>query len=260
MAKKPANEPQPTSNSVSSEDRDGGASEIQSGLRDVTRSDAGTSSRSNGERREIDQSDADLMAQLAQGEVDALEVLYDRYSTLVFSLGLRILRDPQLAEDVVQEVFIRLWRRPASYDPARGRFVSWLMSVSRNRALDEQRRVSRRMRAEETDDDPAHELPTNDRFDDPQAGVLLDELRRRVREAMTRLPPAQRQVIELAYFGGLTQVEIAQRTGEPLGTVKTRVRLGMNKLRAAIGPDAEDDVRAAAPASAYGRRQIWKRR
>jgi len=190
------------------------------------------------------------MAMLAEGEIDALEVLYERYSTLVFSLGLRILRDPQLAEDVVQEVFIRLWRRPASYDPTRGRFVSWLMSVSRNRALDEQRRVSRRMRAEEMDDDPAHELPTNDRFDDPQGSVLLDELRRQVREAMTRLPPAQRQVIELAYFGGLTQVEIAKRTGEPLGTVKTRVRLGMNKLRVALGPDAKDDVRAAAPASA----------
>jgi RNA polymerase sigma-70 factor (ECF subfamily) len=192
------------------------------------------------------------MAQLADGEIDALEVLYERYSTLVFSLGLRILRDPQLAEDVVQEVFIRLWRRPASYDPARGRFVSWLMSVSRNRALDEQRRVSRRLRAEETDDDPAHELPTNDRFDDPQASVLLEELRRRVREAMTRLPPAQRQVIELAYFRGLTQVEIAQRTGEPLGTIKTRVRLGMNKLRVALGPNAADDVHAGAPGDAPG--------
>lgn len=243
VAKKRANEPQPASTRrTSSEPR-----EIRSRLRDVTRSDAGTSTRPDGEP-----SDADLMAQLADGEIDALEVLYERYSTLVFSLGLRILRDPQLAEDVVQEVFIRLWRRPASYDPARGRFVSWLMSVSRNRALDEQRRVSRRLRAEETDDDPAHELPTNDRFDDPQASVLLEELRRRVREAMTRLPPAQRQVIELAYFRGLTQVEIAQRTGEPLGTIKTRVRLGMNKLRVALGPNAADDVRAGAPGDAPG--------
>lgn len=249
MAKKRLGQPRNRSGDESSKDR-----EIQSRRHNVTGSDAGTSPRPDGEP-----GDAELMAQLGSGEVDALEVLYDRYSMLVFSLGLRILRDPQLAEDVVQEVFIRLWRRPASYDPARGRFVSWLMSVSRNRALDEQRRVSRRMRAEEGDDEPGHELPTSDRFDDPQAGLLLDELRRRVREAMTRLPPAQREVIELAYFSGLTQVEIAERTGEPLGTVKTRVRLGMNKLRASLGPDAADDVRAAAPADAPAPRRRWSR-
>ena len=100
------------------------------------------------------------MAALATGDIVALELLYDRYSTLVFSVSLRVLHDSQLAEDVVQEVFLRLWRQPISYDPARGRFISWLMSVTRNRSLDELRRVTRRMRSEDVEDDePGHEIP-----------------------------------------------------------------------------------------------------
>jgi len=171
---------------------------------------------------------------LAAGDLKALERLYDRYSALVFSVSLRVLHDRQLAEDVVQEVFLRLWRQPASYDPQRGRFISWLMSVTRNRALDEQRRVSRRLRVEDQEEEPGRELQSHDRSDDPQLELILQEQRRAVREAMTRLPPAQRRVIELAYFSGLTQVEIAEQTGDPLGTVKTRVRLAMQKLREAL--------------------------
>ncbi|MPZ98162.1 MAG: sigma-70 family RNA polymerase sigma factor [Dehalococcoidia bacterium] len=176
---------------------------------------------------------------LAAGDLRALERLYDRYSALVFSVSLRVLHDRQLAEDVVQEVFLRLWRQPASYDPERGRFISWLMSVTRNRALDEQRRVSRRLRIEDQEEEPGRELQSHDRGDDPQLELVLQEQRRAVREALTRLPPAQRRVIELAYFGGLTQVEIAEQTGDPLGTVKTRVRLAMQKLREALS-DAAD--------------------
>jgi RNA polymerase sigma-70 factor (ECF subfamily) len=177
-------------------------------------------------------SDDELMEGVASGDLAALEQVYDRYSRLVFSVSVRVLNDRQLAEDVVQEVFLRLWRRPASYDPARGRFVSWLMSVTRNRALDEWRRFARRRRVEEQESDPAgSQLVAQDRADDPELGLALAELRRTVRMAMTRLPAAQRRVLELAYFGGLTQVEIAERTGDPLGTVKTRIRLGMRKLR-----------------------------
>lgn len=172
-----------------------------------------------------------LMAGLGAGDILALEALYDRYASLVFSVGLRVLGDRQLAEDVVQDVFLRLWRRPLSYDPARGRFVSWLLSVTRNRAIDERRRMARRMRQEQPGDGSEPEVPGPARFHDPQLEAVLAEERRAVREAMTRLPPAQREVIELAYFSGLTQVEIAARTGEPLGTVKTRTRLGMRKLR-----------------------------
>ena len=175
------------------------------------------------------------MAALADGDIVALELLYDRYSTLVFSVSLRVLRDTHLAEDVVQEVFLRLWRQPTSYDPTRGRFISWLMSVTRNRSLDELRRVTRRMRSEDPEDDePGHEIAAVGHLDDPQAELMVAEARAAVRAAMMRLPHAQRRVIELAYFGGLTHVEIAERTGDPPGTVKTRVRLGMRKLRESL--------------------------
>ena len=186
--------------------------------------------------------DEELMAGLADGETGSLEQLYDRYSSLVFSVSLRVLDDRQLAEDVTQEVFLRLWRQPRSYDAGRGRFLSWLMSVTRNRAIDEQRRITRRRRVEKPGDDATSELPGPERFHDPQLEAVLAEDRRRVRQAMTRLPPPQREVIELAYFSGLTQTQIARRTGEPLGTVKTRIRLGMRKLRGALEePRGKDD-------------------
>jgi RNA polymerase sigma-70 factor (ECF subfamily) len=201
-------------------------SAIRALLRDVTRSEPADA--------DLAPSDAGLMAELGEGHVEALERLYDRYSSLVFSVALRVLTDRPLAEDVTQEVFLRLWRRPWSYDPERGRFRSWLMSVTRNRSIDERRRVVRRLRLEEREDERRPDPPATGRFHDPQLETVLAEERRAVRDAMTRLPPPQREVIELAYFGGLTQVEIAAQTGEPLGTVKTRVRLGIQKLRAAL--------------------------
>ena len=178
--------------------------------------------------------DADLVAAIARGEVDALERLYDRYGALVFSVSVRVLHDHHLAEDVVQEVFHRLWRQPTSFDSGRGRFISWMMSVTRNRALDELRRRNRRFRSEERDEDSDREFVSVDRFDDPEVGAVLGEMRTAVRAALARLPAAQREVIELAYFGGLTQQEIAERTGDPLGTVKTRIRIGMRRLRVAL--------------------------
>jgi RNA polymerase sigma-70 factor, ECF subfamily len=176
-------------------------------------------------------SDDELMAGLAVGDLTALEALYDRYGSLVFSVGLRVLLDRQLAEDVTQEVFLRLWRRPWAYNPDRGRFISWLMSVSRNRAIDERRRLNRRHVAEDRGDDTAPELPDLGRLRDPLTLAVLADQRREVLAALDQLPAAQREVLELAYFAGLTQTEIAARTGEALGTVKTRVRLGMQKLR-----------------------------
>ncbi len=176
-------------------------------------------------------SDDELMAGLAVGDITALEALYDRYGSLVFSVGLRVLLDRQLAEDVTQEVFLRLWRRPWAYNPDRGRFISWLMSVARNRAIDERRRLNRRHVAEDRGDDAAPELPDLGRLRDPLTLAVLADQRREVLAALAQLPAAQREVLELAYFTGLTQTEIAARTGEALGTVKTRVRLGMQKLR-----------------------------
>jgi len=171
------------------------------------------------------------MALLMRGEIVALEQLYDRYALLVFSVGVRVLQDRQLAEDVTQEVFLRLWRRPEAYDPARGRLLSWLMSVTRNRAIDELRRRVRRDLSEEPGDPQVWLMRTEAPHEDPLIAAHLAELRAVVRRAMADLPPPQRDVIELAYFGGLTQTEIAERTGTPLGTVKTRVRLAMQKLR-----------------------------
>lgn len=212
---------------------------IRPTLRDVSKMQGQETGGRTGARSNADATreaeDAALMSAIADGRVEALEQLYDRYAALVFSVSVRILRDAQLAEDVTQEVFLRLWRQPASFDPARGRFISWLMSVTRNRSLDEQRRLSRRFKVEDRDEDATGDVPGSDRLDDPEVALELAEQRAAVRAAMTRLPPAQRQVIELAYFGGLTQMEIAERTGDPLGTVKTRIRLGMRKLRESLG-------------------------
>lgn len=193
--------------------------------------------------------DEQLLKQLRSGHIEALEQLYDRYSTLVYSVALRVLHDQGLAEDMTQEVFLRLWRRPRLYDPSRGRFVSWLMSVARNRAIDEQRRRSRRLREEGADAEAINAVQSADRFDDPAAVAALGDERAAVRAAVEQLPPAQRQVIELAYFAGLTQAEIAAETATPIGTVKTRVRLAMRKLR-----DAMEQVRTQPAREAPGSR------
>ncbi len=176
-----------------------------------------------------------LMERLAEGDSRALEQLYDRYHVLVYSVALRVVRDEMLAEDIVQEVFLRLWRRPQAFDPARGRLLSWLMSVTRNRAIDEVRRVSRRVRVEDRRPDAADALQSTDRLDAPELAATINSERREVRDALATLPPPQRQVLELAYFEGLTQTEIAERTGAPLGTVKTRTRLAMDRLRQRLG-------------------------
>ena len=178
--------------------------------------------------------DEQLLRRLRSGQIEALEQLYDRYSTLVYSVALRVLHDQGLAEDMTQEVFLRLWRRPRMYDPSRGRFVSWLMSVTRNRAIDEQRRRARRLREEGGDSEVVQAVPSADRLDDPSVVATLSDERAAVRAAVAQLPPTQRRVIELAYFAGMTQAEIAEATSTPIGTVKTRVRLAMSKLREAL--------------------------
>ena len=176
-----------------------------------------------------------LMERLGAGEGRALEQLYDRYHILVYSVALRVVRDQMLAEDIVQEVFLRVWRRPESYDPSRGRFLSWLMSVTRNRAIDEVRRVSRRLRIEDRRQEAAEQVRSADRLDAPELAAAIGDERREVRAALASLPSPQRRVLELAYFEGLTQTEIAALTETPLGTVKTRTRLAMNRLRQQLG-------------------------
>ncbi len=175
-------------------------------------------------------SDEQLVEALAAGDDDALSVLYDRYAKAVFSLAARITRDQSTAEEVTQEVFVRTWRSAATYTASRGRFASWLLSVTHHLAVDQLRRRNARPQAVATIDDLVVQgLP--DTRTDIEEEALVRERRDAIVRALSQLPPAQRQVIELAYFGGLTHVEIATRLGDPLGTVKTRMRLGVMKLR-----------------------------
>jgi RNA polymerase sigma-70 factor (ECF subfamily) len=187
--------------------------------------------------------DEELMQRLAYRDLWAFRALYDRYGNLVYSAALRVLRDPQVAEDMVQEIFLRIWRKPDSYVAQRGRFATWLTSVTRNRAVDEIRSRGRRFRYETASpEEQERELPAPD-TNDPALTAELADQRRLILAALAQIPAEQRQIIELAYFGGLTQQEIAERLSQPLGTVKTRIRLGMQKLRAALTPELKWEKR-----------------
>jgi RNA polymerase sigma-70 factor (ECF subfamily) len=177
------------------------------------------------------------MLAIVSRDEHAFAVLYDRYIDLVYSASLRVLADAGLAEDAAQDVFVRLWRRPETFIAERGRFLSWRMSVTRNRAVDELRARTRRRRREGNSlgepDEAAEPLFSTDPVD-PQFSAELHESQMTVRHALTELPGDQRMALELAYVSGLTQQEIAARLHEPLGTVKTRIRLGMQKLRRSL--------------------------
>ncbi len=181
--------------------------------------------------------DEALMLAVTARDETAFAALYERYVDLVYSAAVRVLGDVQLAEDATQDVFVRLWRRPETFVAERGRFLSWLMSVARNRAVDELRARGRRRKREgvvlaETDEGHIHDEPRTD--EDPARAAQLHEEQRAVRAALCGLPPEQKLALELAYFGGLTQQEISVTLHEPLGTVKTRIRLGMQKLRRSL--------------------------
>jgi RNA polymerase sigma-70 factor (ECF subfamily) len=183
--------------------------------------------------------DAVIVSRLAQGESAALEELYDRYGRAVYSFSLRMLGDVQSAEELTQEVFIRLWRQAKSYQRSRGAFLTWLLSITHNMAIDEIRRRKRRPVIRDGNDEDQTLLLLPDTRTDVERDAWLSALQTYVRDALTEIPLAQRRAIELAYFGGLTQREIADRLGEPLGTIKTRMRLGMIKLREHLGPLVE---------------------
>ena len=179
-------------------------------------------------RPPIDQSisDGELLARIAARDDAALGVLYDRYSGLALGLAYRILRDRGQAEDVVQEAFLSAWRRAASFDAGKGSPRSWLMTIVHNASIDRRRGRFRHQQNEVDIDDHTWRLADDDVWD--TVSRQLD--REQVRRALAALPPEQREALELAYFGGLTQAEIAERTGQPLGTVKSRARLGMRRL------------------------------
>ena len=173
-----------------------------------------------------------LASQVARGSSSALEALYDRHSAAVLGLTLKILSDRTAAEDVLQETFWRVWKSADTFQPQRGSFTSWLFRIARNLAIDVYRRRNVRPQGIPEYDDSASVL---NRTADPdmdvaqQAQSALDN--KQVRSAMRSLPGVQRQVIELAYFYGMTRQEIAEATGEALGTIHTRARLALQKLR-----------------------------
>ena len=177
------------------------------------------------------------MARIVEGDSVGIGELYDRYGRAIYSLAYRVLSDAAEAEDVVQDVFAQAWRQAARYDPARAAVSGWLLMMTRARAIDRVR--ARRSRpglphtAEATAYDPA------DPALGPEAALLTAADTERVRGALDELNEAQRASIELAYYEGLTQVEIAEKLQEPLGTVKTRIRTGLLKLRSALAVKTE---------------------
>jgi len=177
-------------------------------------------------------SDETLAIQVSRGSSTALEVLYDRHGATVLGFALRIVGERTAAEDVLQETFWRVWKNAETFQPQRGSFTSWLFRIARNLAIDVYRRGSVRPQTIPGDDDSASDL---DQTPDPdmdvasQAQSALEN--KQIRNALTSLPGAQRQIIELAYFHGMTRQEIAEATGEALGTIHTRARLALQKLR-----------------------------
>lgn len=176
-------------------------------------------------------SDHDLVIRLWAGQTDALATLYDRYSSLVYTLALKILANPAEAEDLTQEVFVSFWQRQA-YDPNRGSLSSFLATYTRSRALDRLRvqggraRILKRFQRISRSSSPTVT---------PLEQAAQQDQQHRVRQALDQLSPSERQVLEIAYFEGLSQTQIADRLGIPLGTVKTRCRQGLRRLRAILG-------------------------
>ncbi|MBI5305535.1 MAG: sigma-70 family RNA polymerase sigma factor [Chloroflexi bacterium] len=173
-------------------------------------------------------SDEQLVDALMRGETWVMSALYDRYGRLVFSLALRILNDRTAAEETVQEVFVKVWRRARNFDASRGKFSSWLTGIAHHHAIDELRR--RRVRPSVAEDEMAV-LDVVDSGPAPHELAVQSHERHRIREALGAIPLEQRRAIEMAYFEGLTQQEIADALEQPLGTIKTRMRLGMQKLK-----------------------------
>ena len=179
-------------------------------------------------------SDGALLARICQRDERALALLYTRYADIVYGLAFRIVRQAEVAEEVTQETFLRVWRGAHTFHGNPSGFRSWLFRIARNLALDQLRRQAARPRTVTITPEPTDDHALLDTLADETCDVAAQAtarcLRDQVRRALLTLPPEQRHVLELAYFGGLTHREIAARTGEPLGTIKTRLRLGLRKL------------------------------
>lgn len=182
--------------------------------------------------RPRDENWSGLVERIAHGDQPALAALYDDTATVVMGLAVRILNDRGAAEEVVGDVYLQVWRQASRFDPARGTALTWLLTLTRSRAIDRLRAASGR---------PTGTAPIEEAMavaasgPGPEGSYAVDERRRLVRTAMASLTPEQCEAVDLAYYEGLSHSEIAERLGQPLGTVKTRIRLAMNHLRRTLG-------------------------
>jgi RNA polymerase sigma-70 factor (ECF subfamily) len=170
-------------------------------------------------------SDLALATAIRSGDQAAMGALYDRFSSIVYAVALRVLQDTGAAEDVLQEIFMQLWRNPGAFDASRGNMAAWLAVIARHRAIDALRR-----RRPENDIADVVVSVEPDLASDADRSRAMDK----VRGALQAMPSPQRSALEMAYFEGLTHVEIAEKTGEPLGTIKTRIRAGLVSLRKVV--------------------------
>lgn len=184
--------------------------------------------------RKGDAGDEEVIELIAHRDPDAVRVLYERYGRLVYGLASQVIGDAAAAEEVCQDVFMRVWEKSGTYRPDRGKVVTWLARITRNRAIDVLRsRRSRGLDIPQSDEEPA--VPPGGENEDPGDRLWQTFREQEVREAVAALPRDQRHALSLAFFRGLTHREIAQALGEPLGTVKTRIRDAMLKLRSSLG-------------------------
>jgi len=172
-----------------------------------------------------------LIQQVAQQDREAFSELYDRCSSLVFTLAIRMLKVRSDAEDLLQEVFVQVWRQASNYSADRGSPEAWIINIARSRAIDKIRSIRRMEKSFVLTGDPARAESS----DNVESSAAESEVRLTMNSALASLPEAQRRVLELAYFDGLSQSEIAARLAEPLGTVKTRMRSGIQRLRDILG-------------------------
>jgi RNA polymerase sigma-70 factor (ECF subfamily) len=186
-----------------------------------------------------DQDWAALVARIACGDQQAMSLLYNGTNRLVFGLILRIIGDRGMAEEVLVDVYAQVWRQAERYDSSRGAPLGWITTIARSRAIDRLRSERHNLQQDELNEATTAEPA---RSSNPETATAMSEMREIVQAALDGLPPEQREVIELSYYSGFTQTEIAARLGQPLGTIKTRTRLGMIKLREVLKPVMESQL------------------
>jgi RNA polymerase sigma-70 factor (ECF subfamily) len=176
-----------------------------------------------------------LIQQMGQGNRGAFELFYERYAPLVFSFAMRLVQERSAAEDLLQEVFLQVWREAGNYSPARGTPEAWIITITRSRGIDRLRSIRRRDKSFV----PIAGAGGKEYDGKVESGAAVSDARIMVNSALAELPPPQRRVLELAYFDGLSQSEISERLKEPLGTVKTRMRAALARLREIVGAKAD---------------------